>query len=166
MNNIILIGMPGAGKSTIGVLLAKASGREFIDTDILLQNSFGMLLHEFIRKHGVETFIRKEENFIKTINCSNTIIATGGSVVLSHEAMNHLKTIGIIIYLKIDTDTVVKRINNIQTRGIVKETDQTLGDIYIIRTPLYEKYSDRIIDCTNRDHEQILNEIVAQLEKQ
>lgn len=152
--------MPGVGKSTLGVILAKALGKNFIDTDLLLQNLHQKLLHDIIRIEGIDEFIRKEESLIKSLTVKESIIATGGSVVLSDNAMLHLKSIGTVVFLKIDISTIAKRINNIETRGIVKEKNQSLSDIFKIRTPLYEKFSDITIDCNNKDFENIINEIV------
>ena len=161
--NIILIGMPGVGKSTLGILLAKSLGYQFIDTDIILQNQKGRLLHEILSEEGIEKFIKIEETIIKSIICSDAVIATGGSVVLSDSAMDYLIKSGIVIYLDLDIETIIKRINNIQVRGIVKDTVQTLQDIHRIRIPLYKKYSNISINCNNKDQEQIVNEILKAL---
>lgn len=155
--------MPGSGKSTLGIILAKALGKEFLDTDIILQNLYGRLLHEIIQIEGITEFLKKEESLVKSLTVKKTVIATGGSVILSNEAMNHLKTLGKNIYLKLDIAAISERIKNIETRGIVMENSQSLSDIFNMRTPLYEYFSDMTIDCNNKDHEQIINEIVISL---
>lgn len=160
-NNIILVGMPGVGKSTLGIILAKALGKEFVDTDILLQNLHHKLLQEIIKDEGIEIFLQKEAALIKSLTYSNTIIATGGSVILNQTAMEHLLKTGTIIYLDLDIEMITQRINNIETRGIIKDSKQSLHDIYQIRTPLYKKYANMTINCSHKDHEQVLNEIMT-----
>lgn len=164
-NNIILIGMPGAGKSTVGVILAKTLGKVFVDTDILLQNKHKLLLQNIIKRNGINTFIKTEGDLVKSLRCHDSVIATGGSVVLCAEAMSHLQSIGTIIYLQLSLGALIKRIKNIETRGIVKTDNQSLDDIYEIRTPLYEGQADIIIKCNNKDVEQIIKEIIAELKK-
>ncbi len=148
MKNIILIGMPSAGKSTVGVILAKHRGMSFVDTDVLIQSRQGRLLQEIINSDGTEAFLKIEESEIKALDYSDTVIATGGSVVYSDRAMGHLKKTGIVIYLYVDMDTVNKRLKNLKTRGVVLGPGQSLEDIYRKRQPLYEKYADIIIDCS------------------
>ncbi len=148
MKNIILIGMPSAGKSTVGVILAKHRGMSFVDTDVLIQSRHGRLLQEIINSDGTEAFLKIEESEIKALDYSDTVIATGGSVVYSDRAMGHLKKTGIVIYLYVDMDTVNKRLKNLKTRGVVLGPGQSLEDIYRKRQPLYEKYADIIIDCS------------------
>lgn len=148
MKNIILIGMPSAGKSTVGVILAKHRGMSFVDTDVLIQSRQGRLLQEIINSDGTEAFLKIEESEIKALNYSDTVIATGGSVVYSEKAMGHLKKTGIVIYLYVDMNTVNKRLKNLKTRGVVLGPGQSLEDIYRKRQPLYEKYADIIIDCS------------------
>ncbi len=161
MKNIILIGMPGAGKSTVGVLLAKALGTDFIDTDILLQKTSGMLLPDIIRLEGLSSFTKRENDVLRTIKPTGSVIATGGSAVLCAEGMSHLKKTGTTFYLKIALNTVVSRINNISTRGIVMEGSQTLADIYSIRTPLYETYADKRVDCEGLSPEETVCRIIG-----
>ena len=163
MKNIILTGMPGAGKSTVGVILAKTLGMNFIDTDTVLQENAGRILQEIINTGGIDAFLKTEERSIVSLECENTIIATGGSVVFSDKSMNYLKKKGIIIYLYISYGELVRRIKNITTRGIVLAADQSLLDLYKQRLPLYEKYADRTIDCSDMDVEKIVENILHEL---
>jgi shikimate kinase len=163
MRNIILTGMPGAGKSTVGVILAKTLGMNFIDTDIVLQENSGRMLQEIINTEGIDAFLQAEESVIVSLNGENTIIATGGSVVFSEKSMQYLKKQGIIIYLSLSYEEMARRIRNITTRGIVLAADQSLPDLYNQRLPLYEKYADRTIDCSDRDVEKIVENILHAL---
>ena len=155
--------MPGAGKSTVGVILAKTLGMNFIDTDIVLQENAGRILQEIINTGGIDAFLKTEERSIVSLECENTIIATGGSVVFSDKSMNYLKKKGIIVYLYIGYEELVQRIKNITTRGIVLAADQSLLDLYKQRLPLYEKYADRTIDCSDMDVEKIIEKVLHEL---
>lgn len=148
MKNLILIGMPSAGKSTVGVIVAKILGMNFTDTDVLLQTQTGRLLQDIINEDGIKAFLEQEEKCLLSLQSQNTVIATGGSAVYSQKAMQYLKTLGKIIYLHIDNETVRKRLNNLRTRGVVLTPGQTLEDIYQERLPLYKKYADIFIDCS------------------
>jgi shikimate kinase len=161
--NIILIGMSGAGKSTIGVLLAKALGMDYVDTDIVIQQHEGRLLQDIIDNHGIDEFMKIEERIISDLNLQNCIIATGGSVIYSEKAMNILKQGGPIIYLHVPYQEIKKRLINITTRGIVIKQGKSLKDVYTERVPLYIKYSDKIIDCSNKDIEHCVNEIIEKI---
>lgn len=141
-DNIVLIGMPGVGKSTVGVILAKVLGYQFLDADLLIQQQEGKLLKDIIKEVGTEGFIEVENRVNAGIRCTKTIIATGGSVVYGKEAMEHLKEIGTVVYLKVPYPTIEKRLSDIRGRGVVLKNGQTLYDIYMERTPLYEKYAD------------------------
>ncbi len=141
-NNIILIGMPGSGKSTIGVLLAKMLGMSFIDADLLIQQREGMKLYEILEKKGNAYFAKVEDEVNASIKAENTVIATGGSVVYGEKAMAHLKSIGTVVYLKVPLRELERRIKNFATRGIQMRPGQTLADLYAERAPLYEKYAD------------------------
>lgn len=151
MKNIVLIGMPGAGKSTVGVVLAKLMQMDFCDTDLIIQKKSGRALQDIIDNDGVEKFLEIEEDAILSLYCDNSVIATGGSVVLSDKAIAHLKKSSVIVYLNASYENISNRINNISTRGIAFEYGQTLCDIYRLRTPLYEKYSDITINCDDLD---------------
>lgn len=147
-NNLILIGMPGAGKSTVGVVLAKTLGKVFIDTDLLIQQSQQRLLQEIIREDGVTKLLAVEEQVILQLQAENTVIATGGSVVYSSAAMARLKDLGLVVYLQLPLAELETRITNMASRGIVMRPDQQLSDLYRERRPLYEKYADLTVDCT------------------
>lgn len=145
MNNIILIGMPGCGKSTVGVVLAKMLGYNFIDSDLLIQNSEGRLLRDIIEKEGREEFHKIEEEVNSSINVNNTVIATGGSVIYGKKAIEHFKTEGKIIYIKLTSDSITDRLGDITDRGISMKEGQTITELYDERTPIYEKYADIIV---------------------
>ena len=149
MKNIVLIGMPGSGKSTVGVLLAKIIGYGFLDSDLLIQASEGKKLYEIIRDNGAEYFNAAENRVNSEIIADNTVIATGGSVVYGNKAMQHLKEIGTVVYLKVPLPVIENRINNIATRGVVMKAGETIEDLYNQRTPLYEKYADITVECND-----------------
>ncbi|HOA54665.1 MAG: shikimate kinase [Acetivibrionales bacterium] len=157
--NLVLIGMPGAGKSTVGVLLAKALKMPFTDTDILIQRQENSYLQELIEKHGIEGFIRIEENTVKSLDLRSHVIATGGSVVYSGPAMDHLKSHGIIFFLNARMYQLERRLKNARTRGIAMLPGQTLRSLYNERLPLYRKYADVEIDCSRKHIETIVSEI-------
>lgn len=141
-DNIVLIGMPGVGKSTVGVILAKVMGYQFLDADLVIQQQEGKLLREIIEEVGTDGFIQVENRVNAGLKCSKTIIATGGSVIYGREAMAHLKEIGKVVYLEVSFSTLEKRLSDIKGRGVVLKEGQTLYDLYKERTPLYEKYAD------------------------
>ena len=147
MKNIILIGMPGCGKSTMGVLLAKTLGYEFVDTDLIIQKNTGRLLHKIVEEDGKEAFLDIEKDAILTLSTDGAVIATGGSAVLRADAMEHLRKNGIVVYLSLPYMAVSKRIRNIKTRGIAFGEGETLRDIYNQRLPYYEKYADITLRC-------------------
>lgn len=159
-NNIILIGMPGVGKSTIGVILAKMLGYTFIDADIVIQNQEKKLLREIIASEGVEGFIQVENRINSGINGEKCIIATGGSVVYGEEAMEHYKQIGRILYLKVGFDTLSSRLHDIKGRGVVLRKGQDLNALYEERTPLYEKYADLTVSEDGLNIEQTIDKIM------
>ncbi|MGD0535164.1 MAG: shikimate kinase [Methanoregula sp.] len=165
MKNIILIGMPGAGKSTVGVILAKALGRTFIDTDIMIQENAGRLLQEIIDTEGPAAFLKTEEETVLSLSCRNSVIATGGSVVFSRKAMESLKKEGVVVYLKISFEEMTKRLRNITTRGIVLFKGESLSDMYHERVTLYEKYADITVDCSKGDFEDIVEKVIGELDR-
>lgn len=159
-SNIVLIGMPGSGKSTCGVLAAKALLKNFFDTDLLLQNLEGKRLQSIINENGIEYFNEAEEKAILSLDIQGTVIATGGSVVYSEKAMDHLRSLGKIIYLRLGYEEMEKRIKNITTRGIVLKEGETLLDMYNERAPLYERYADEILNCDGMTVEETVESIV------
>lgn len=163
--NIILIGMPGAGKSTCGVLAAKFLLKNFFDTDLLIQSMENKRLQQIINEKGVAEFKKAEEEAILSLDIKGTVIATGGSVVYSQKAMAHLKGMGKIIYMHLSYEEMKKRIKNLSTRGIVLQNGETLLDMYNERRPLYEKYADRIIDCDGSSIDDTVQHIVTACEK-
>jgi shikimate kinase len=164
-NNIILIGMPGVGKSTVGVVLAKILGYHFVDADIVIQQKDGRLLKDIIAEEGVDGFIEIENKINSEINGKKTIIATGGSVIYGKEAMEHYKQIGSVIYLKLDYDTLINRLGDIKNRGVVLKDGQTLKDLYDERCKLYEKYADIVVDEAGLDVEKTIDRLVENLQK-
>lgn len=156
-DNIILIGMPGSGKSTAGIVLAKFLGYDFVDTDLLIQEKTGKLLHEIITEKGLEEFKKIEEDINVSVNCRKSIIAPGGSVVYGEKAMKHFKEIGTIVYLKLPYEEVEKRLGNLQSRGVVLKEGQTLLDLYHERVPYYEKYADITVDETGLTVEETIH---------
>lgn len=163
-NNIVLIGMPGVGKSTIGVILAKVLGYQFLDADLLIQEQEGKLLKDIIDEVGTEGFIQVENRVNASINCNRTIIATGGSVIYGQEAMEHLKEIGTVVYLEVPFSILEKRLSDIKGRGVVLKEGQTLYDLYLERTPLYEKYADVQVSEEGLGVEETVNLLVSKLQ--
>lgn len=163
MNNIILIGMPASGKSTAGVVLAKILGYGFLDSDILIQEETGRTLQEIINKDGIDVFLQTEEQTVLTIEVRKTVIATGGSVVYSENAMKHLGNLGKIVYLQSSFEAIEKRLDNILTRGVVMKPGQTIYDIYTERIPLYEKYADITVDAGTGSIERTAENIIDKL---
>lgn len=165
MSNIVLIGMPGCGKSTIGVILAKTVGVGFIDTDLIIQQRENRLLQDIIDSDGIEFFLDCEAQAVKTVECNNTVIATGGSVVYREDAINHLKKNGKIFYLDVPLFEIKKRLNNISTRGIAADKNDSIEDIYAERESLYKKYADEIIDLADCDIEEAIEKICKKIEE-
>ncbi|MBQ2842573.1 MAG: shikimate kinase [Clostridia bacterium] len=163
MKNIVLIGMPGAGKSTIGVLLAKSMLMDFADTDLIIQKKYSSALCEIIKKHGTEEFLKIENDVICKSEFYSCIIATGGSAVYGEDAMEKLKKNGIAVYLKAEPQELEKRINNIHTRGIAMKEGTTIAELYAERAPLYEKYADITVCCTGLTAEQCVDEIIKNI---
>ncbi len=161
--NIVLIGMPGVGKSTLGVVLAKELGFEFVDADLLIQKREKRLLKEIIAQDGVDGFLKVEEEVNAKIEAERTIIATGGSVVYSQKAMEHLKSIGKVVYLKLNFDDLNNRLGNLKGRGVVLKDGQTLKSLYEERTPLYEKYADITVSEDGLNLEETLSNVLQSL---
>lgn len=163
MENIILIGMPGSGKSTVGVLLAKALGFDFIDTDLALQQREGTLLQNIINERGTDVFLDLEQAAICSVQCKNAIVSPGGSCVCREQSMAHLKKLGRIVYLRLPLEEVEARLNNISTRGIAMEPGQTMKDLYDYRTPLYEQWADVTVDCAGQSLEETVSAVLRNL---
>lgn len=163
MDNIILIGMPGSGKSTVGVLLAKALGFDFIDTDLTLQQREGALLQNILNERGTEVFLDLEQAAICSVQCKNSVISPGGSCVCRELSMAHLKGLGRIVYLRLPLEELEARLNNISTRGIAMEPGQTLKDLYDYRAPLYERWADVSVDCTGQHLEETVAAVLRAL---
>lgn len=157
--NIVLIGMPGCGKSTIGVLLAKSMLCDFVDTDLIIQNTYKKSLCEIINDDGLQGFKEKENQVLKALSCNNCVIATGGSAVYCDEGMANLQKDGKVIYLKLSPQCVKNRIKNITTRGIAMEQGGTIEDLYLERAPLYERYADVTVDCESLTAEECVTKI-------
>nr|WP_300168126.1 shikimate kinase [uncultured Flavonifractor sp.] len=150
--------MPGSGKSTVGVLLAKTLGYRFLDADLLIQQREGALLQDILDQRGVEGFLDVEEDVIRSLDCTGTVIAPGGSAVCREGAARRLKELGLVVYLHVPLAELERRISNITTRGIAMAPGQTLADVYAIREPLYRKYADLTVDVTGQN---TLEETVA-----
>lgn len=162
-DNIILIGMPASGKSTAGVVLAKFLGYDFIDTDILIQEKTGKLLHEIISEKGLEGFKELEEDINASVCCHKSIISPGGSVIYGERAMRHFKEIGTVVYLKLPYTEVEQRLGNLKSRGVVLQDGQTLLDLYNERAPYYEKYADIIVEETGMSVEETIEFIAEKI---
>ena len=164
-DNITLIGMPGSGKSTIGVVLAKTLAYQFVDTDLLIQEADGRTLQNIINESGNEYFQNLEEKVLKEIDVKKTVVATGGSAIYYHESMEHLKSISTVFYLDVPLYVIKKRLYNIKTRGITMAPDETLELLLANRKPLYKKYADYVIDALDKNVERIVEEIISDLNK-
>ncbi len=162
-SSIVLIGMPGAGKSTVGVLLAKLTCRSFVDTDVLIQTQEGKPLQEIVDKDGHLALRAIEEQVIVGHGCMGCVIATGGSAVYSPVAMAHLKRHGTVVFLDVDLVILEERVRNLDTRGLAKRPDQSFRDLYEERTPLYRQYADITIDCDRFTHEVVCARVIAAL---
>ena len=165
MNNVTLIGMPGVGKSTLGVVLAKVMEYQFLDADLLIQKEEKRRLSLIIQEEGIEGFKAIENRVNASIEAENTVISTGGSVVYCEEAMQHLKSIGKVVYLKLSLKELSKRLGNLKGRGVVLKDGQTLKDLYEERIPLYEKYADIVVDEEGKDLESSLQAVLEALKR-
>jgi shikimate kinase len=157
--NIILIGMPAVGKSTIGVLLAKRLGWSFLDTDLVIQVGESKKLQDILDSQGMENFCALEEHYVLTISCEKHVIATGGSVIYGKKAMEHLKFLGTLIHLDLLPHSLEKRLENLSSRGVVMAKGQEIETLYAQRYPLYYRYSDMTIGCNGLSMDEIVNEI-------
>ena len=163
MKNIILIGMPACGKSSVGVILAKTAAMSFVDTDLLLQEKEGRKLQYIIDNQGMDEFLNIEERILSSVNAENAVISTGGSAVYSERAMAHLKSVGTVVYLKLSLSEIDRRLKNIKTRGIAMGPGETLADLYDYRVPLYERYADITIDAEGLTIEETIAEILKRV---
>lgn len=157
--------MPAAGKSTVGVILAKVLGYRFIDADLVIQEQERRLLKDIIKEDGLEHFIAIENRVNKSLLVDRTVIATGGSVIYGKEAMEHLRSIGTIVYIRLSYEILENRLGNIRQRGVVLKKGQNLEDLYKERCPLYEKYSDIIVDAEDMGVEKTMETICSMYEK-
>lgn len=165
-SNITLIGMPGSGKSTVGVVVAKMLCMTFIDADLVIQNNEKKRLHKIIEEIGNDKFLKLENDTLASLKVHNSIIATGGSAVFGEEAMAHLKKTSTVVYIKVPYDSLQKRLKSLKKRGVIFEEGQTLQNIYDIRTPLYEKYADIVVESNNEvDVQDTAMKIIEYFEK-
>lgn len=158
--NLVLIGMPGAGKSTVGVVLAKKLGYFFMDSDLLIQECEKRLLHEIIEAEGTDRFIQIENRVNASIQAERTVIATGGSAVYGAEAMAHLQQIGTVVYLKLSYEAIAHRLGDLSQRGVVLKENQTLSELYEERIPLYQRYADLTVDCEKLQLREVVDGII------
>lgn len=165
IDNITLIGMPASGKSTVGVLLAKRLGYSFVDVDILIQEQEGRLLKEIIAQEGTDGFLEVENRVNAELNVHHSVIAPGGSVIYGEEAMEHLKKISIVVYLKLSYEAVEERLGNLVDRGVALKDGMTLRDLYDERIVYYEKYADITIDETGLDAGKTVDKLRAMMEE-
>lgn len=164
MKNIILIGMPASGKSTVGVVLAKTLASYFIDTDLIIQVQQRNTLQQLLENDGIDAFLHYEEAaMLSVIERENIVVATGGSAIFCEFAMQHLKKNGICVYLDAPLKLLQRRLSNIKTRGVAAKNGETIADIYAERLPYYQKYADFSVDCNNKTVEEIVEIIVNEV---
>ncbi len=163
MKNIVLIGMPASGKSTVGVILAKILGKDFLDTDLLIQQREGVLLKDIIAQRGVDGFLKCEEEALLSVDRKNTVIATGGSAVYSEAAMERFKAEGTICYLRVEKEELFHRLKNVKERGVVLRHGETVEQMYENRLRLYEKYADIVISERGRTIEDTVQLLLRKL---
>jgi shikimate kinase len=162
-SNLVLIGMPGSGKSTVGVILAKKAMRDFVDTDVLIQTSQERTLQEIVDTDGYVALLNIEEEQLLGLNVRNHVIATGGSAVYSHQAMTHLKSTGSVIFLDVDLSTLESRVLDFSMRGLAKRPDQSLAELFKERYPLYAKYADMTIKCAGLTQDGVCARIIDEI---
>lgn len=163
-DNITLIGMPASGKSTVGVLLAKRLGYSFVDVDLVIQETEGCLLKEIIAAKGLDGFLEVENRINAGLTVHRSVIAPGGSVIYGKDAMEHLKKISFVIYLKLSLKEVTERLGNLTDRGVALKNGMTLSELYDERTPLYDRYADLVIDETGMDAGQTVDRLRVLME--
>ena len=161
--NIVLIGMPGAGKSSIGVVLAKNMGMSFVDSDLVIQEQEGKKLHELIEENGLEGFLAIESRVNAALHPKTAVIATRGSAIYSEQAMEHLRSIAMVVYLKLPYESIQERLGDLTERGVVLREGLTLRGLYEERVPLYEKYANMTVDCENKNIREIVTELAKRL---
>jgi shikimate kinase len=162
--NVVLIGMPGVGKSTVGVLLAKVLARVFVDTDLLLQRRCGERLQPFIDRHGLAAFLAAEERLLCSLRARRAVVATGGSAVYSERGMQHLAHNGLIVWLDLPLAVLRSRLSDLPTRGVVREPGQSLAQLHALRRPLYRRHARFTVPCAGLSHEQVVQAILARLQ--
>ena len=163
MKNVVLIGMPGSGKSTVGVVLAKKLGYQFLDSDLVIQETCGKLLYQLIEEKGEAGFLMLENEINASIIADHTVIATGGSAVYGKDAMSHFCKMGQIVYLKLPYEELKERLGDLHERGVVLKEGYTLLELYEERVPLYERYAGVVIECSGKSIRQVVEEIAAQI---
>lgn len=160
MKNVILVGMPACGKSTIGVVLAKTMNKGFVDTDILIQQAESRTLQEIIDQEGNDYFHHVEERVLLDFDGEDYVVATGGSAIYFDRAMDKFKEKGIVVYIKVTLDTILERLNNIRSRGVTLEKGQTIADLYEQRIPLYQKHADVVIEADGLSVEEVVEKMI------
>jgi shikimate kinase len=160
-SNIVLIGMPGSGKSTVGVILAKKTARAFVDTDVLIQTAEKRSLQDIVDAEGYDALRAIEAELLANLSVANHVIATGGSAVYSDRAMNRLKTDGIIVFLDADLATLKARVGDFSTRGLARRPEQSFADLFEERLALYQKHADITVNCAQKSQEAVCDEIIA-----
>lgn len=166
MKNVIFIGMPASGKSTIGVVVAKRLGYDFIDTDLLIQKQEGKLLKDIIEEVGSDGFLRIENRVNRELQAERSVIAPGGSVIYCREAMEHFQELGTIVYLKVPYETIYSRISDVKNRGVVLKENQTFREMYAERTALFERYADYIVDEEGLSLNETIDEVLLHLQNE
>lgn len=162
-NNIVLIGMPSCGKSTIGVVLAKAMGYRFVDSDLVIQERTGKLLSEIIEEEGLDTFNQIENDVNASLDYNKAVIATGGSVIYGNKAMEHLRSIGVVVYIELPLESLKERIGDLNARGVSIKDGQTFDELFEERKPLYEKYADVIIHAEGLSIREMVHKLKDEL---
>lgn len=162
-SNIVLVGMPGSGKSTVGVILAKLLSYDFLDTDVLIQSSQRRALQDIVDRDGHLALRTIEEDTLLSLDLQHHVIATGGSAVYSAAAMAHLAAIGTVVFLDVDLATLEGRVDNLATRGLVRRPGQSLADLFAEREALYKQAADITINCTGKTQEAVCSAIIARL---